>query len=162
MCPGWVNTEMDLSHPADGSAADTIGPVAIARFAVNDVARAIVVLADSDQGGLVNGQPLAVHGSWHSLRLRKRQPHSAMSILVRLCGSHFWGQHLALQADHGWALWSQRPTSSSSRALNASHAELVSNGFRTWFRFCWQMLPCSLGQALANRIRATPLRSPNG
>jgi len=81
VCPGWVKTEMDAADQAGGSYtdADIAGRVPMARFATpDDIARAIVFLADGDQSGFVNGHALAVDGgwtadgSWESLRLRKR------------------------------------------------------------------------------------------
>jgi NAD(P)-dependent dehydrogenase (short-subunit alcohol dehydrogenase family) len=81
VCPGWVKTEMDLADQAGGSYsdADIIGRVPMARFATpDDIARAIVFLADGDASSFINGHALAVDGgwtadgSWESLRLRKR------------------------------------------------------------------------------------------
>jgi NAD(P)-dependent dehydrogenase (short-subunit alcohol dehydrogenase family) len=49
------------------------------RFAMpQDIAQAILFLADSERSGFINGQALAVDGgwttdgSWQSLRMRKR------------------------------------------------------------------------------------------
>jgi NAD(P)-dependent dehydrogenase (short-subunit alcohol dehydrogenase family) len=49
------------------------------RFAMpNDIARAILFLADPAQSGFINGQALAIDGgwttdgSWQTLRMRKR------------------------------------------------------------------------------------------
>lgn len=81
VCPGWVKTEMDVADQADGGYTDEdiIGRVPMARFArPDDIAHAILFLADSSQSGFINGQALAVDGgwtadgSWQSLRMRKR------------------------------------------------------------------------------------------
>jgi NAD(P)-dependent dehydrogenase (short-subunit alcohol dehydrogenase family) len=81
VCPGWVKTEMDV---ADQSSAgytdeDIIRRVPMARFAsTNDIAEAILFLADMRASGFVNGHTLVVDGgwtadgSWESLRLRHR------------------------------------------------------------------------------------------
>jgi NAD(P)-dependent dehydrogenase (short-subunit alcohol dehydrogenase family) len=81
VCPGWVKTEMD--HVDQATAAytddDIIGRVPMARFATpDDIARAVLFLADPAQSGFVNGHTLAVDGgwtadgSWQSLRLSHR------------------------------------------------------------------------------------------
>jgi NAD(P)-dependent dehydrogenase (short-subunit alcohol dehydrogenase family) len=81
VCPGWVKTEMDVADQAGGSYsdADIVERVPMARFASpEDIARAIVFLADGNESGFINGQALAVDGgwtadgSWDALRLRKR------------------------------------------------------------------------------------------
>jgi NAD(P)-dependent dehydrogenase (short-subunit alcohol dehydrogenase family) len=81
VCPGWVKTEMDAADQAGGSYtdADITGRIPMARFATpEDIARAIVFLADETESGFVNGHALSVDGgwatdaSWESLRLRKR------------------------------------------------------------------------------------------
>ncbi|MBB6145534.1 NAD(P)-dependent dehydrogenase (short-subunit alcohol dehydrogenase family) [Silvibacterium bohemicum] len=81
VCPGWVKTEMDLADQAGGSYTDSdiVNRVPMARFASpDDIAHAIVFLADDRQSGFINGQALAIDGgwtadaSWESLRLRKR------------------------------------------------------------------------------------------
>jgi NAD(P)-dependent dehydrogenase (short-subunit alcohol dehydrogenase family) len=81
VCPGWVKTEMDVADQAGGgyTDADIMGRVPMGRFATpDDIARAIVFLADDHQSGFVNGHALAVDGgwtadaSWESLRLRHR------------------------------------------------------------------------------------------
>jgi NAD(P)-dependent dehydrogenase (short-subunit alcohol dehydrogenase family) len=81
VCPGWVKTEMDVADQAGGSYtdADITGRVPMGRFATpNDIAKAIVYLADPQESGFVNGHALAVDGgwtadgSWESLRLRHR------------------------------------------------------------------------------------------
>jgi len=82
VCPGWVKTEMDIADQASSGAYtddDITGQVPMARFArPDDIARAILFLADPTQSGFVNGHALAVDGgwtadgSWQSLRMRKR------------------------------------------------------------------------------------------
>ncbi|WP_158942401.1 SDR family NAD(P)-dependent oxidoreductase [Granulicella sp. S190] len=81
VCPGWVKTEMDVADQAGGgyTDADIEGVNPMGRFAApEDIARAILFLADPEQSGFINGQALAidggwtVDGSWQSLRLRKR------------------------------------------------------------------------------------------
>ena len=67
VCPGWVKTAMDDSAQASGVYADDdiIGRVPMGRFATpEDVARAILFLADPDQSGFVNGHTLTVDGGW--------------------------------------------------------------------------------------------------
>jgi NAD(P)-dependent dehydrogenase (short-subunit alcohol dehydrogenase family) len=81
VCPGWVKTEMD--HVDQASAAytddDIICRVPMARFATpEDIARAVLFLADPTQSGFINGHTLTVDGgwtadgSWQSLRLSHR------------------------------------------------------------------------------------------
>jgi len=81
VCPGWVKTEMDHADQAGGSYtdADITGRVPMGGFASpDDIARAILFLADEKQSGFVNGHALVVDGgwtadgSWESLRLRHR------------------------------------------------------------------------------------------
>jgi NAD(P)-dependent dehydrogenase (short-subunit alcohol dehydrogenase family) len=81
VCPGWVKTEMDHADQAGGSYsdADIKGRVPMGRFASpEDIARAILFLADEKQSGFVNGHTLVVDGgwtadgSWESLRMRHR------------------------------------------------------------------------------------------
>ena len=81
VCPGWVKTEMDQADQASGSYtdADITGRVPMGRFASpDDIARAILFLADEKQSGFVNGHALVVDGgwtadgSWETLRLRHR------------------------------------------------------------------------------------------
>jgi NAD(P)-dependent dehydrogenase (short-subunit alcohol dehydrogenase family) len=81
VCPGWVKTEMDEEDQAAGGYTDRdiVEHVPMGRFATpEDVARAIVFLADPDLSGFMNGVALPVDGgwtadvSWTSLRLRKR------------------------------------------------------------------------------------------
>ena len=81
VCPGWVKTEMDQADQASGSYtdADITGRVPMGRFASpDDIARAILFLADEKQSGFVNGHALVVDGgwtadgSWETLRLQHR------------------------------------------------------------------------------------------
>ena len=81
VCPGWVKTEMDVADQAGGSYtdADITGRVPMGIFASpDDIARAILFLADGKQSGFVNGHTLVVDGgwtadgSWETLRLRHR------------------------------------------------------------------------------------------
>jgi NAD(P)-dependent dehydrogenase (short-subunit alcohol dehydrogenase family) len=81
VCPGWVKTEMDVADQASGTYTDEdiTGVNPMGRFASpDDIARAILFLADSAQSGFVNGHALVVDGgwttdaSWQSLRLRHR------------------------------------------------------------------------------------------
>ena len=82
VCPGWVKTEMDVADQAGGGYTDDdiTGRVPMGRFArPQDIARAILFLADPAQSGFVNGQALAIDGgwtadgSWQSLRAAKRR-----------------------------------------------------------------------------------------
>ena len=81
VCPGWVKTEMDVASQSGGhyTDGDITGRVPMGRFATpEDVARAILFLADETQSSFVNGAALTVDGgwtadgSWESLRLRHR------------------------------------------------------------------------------------------
>lgn len=81
VCPGWVKTEMDHADQASSAYTDDdiTGRVPMARFASpDDIARAILFLADPVQSSFINGQALPVDGgwttdgSWQSLRLRHR------------------------------------------------------------------------------------------
>ena len=81
VCPGWVKTEMDVADQAGGgyNDIDIEGVNPMGRFATpDDIARAILFLADSQQSGFINGHALTVDGgwttdgSWQSLRMRKR------------------------------------------------------------------------------------------
>ncbi len=81
VCPGWVKTEMDVADQAGGgyNDADIEAVNPMGRFASpEDIAQAILFLAEPERSGFVNGQTLAVDGgwtadgSWQSLRLRKR------------------------------------------------------------------------------------------
>ena len=81
VCPGWVKTEMDAADQANGTYTDediqNVNPMG--RFATpDDIARAILFLADSHQSGFINGHALVVDGgwttdaSWQTLRLSHR------------------------------------------------------------------------------------------
>src|SRR5580704_3545056 len=81
VCPGWVKTEMDVADQASGTYTDeditSVNPMG--RFASpDDIARAILFLADPAQSGFVNGHALVVDGgwttdaSWQSLRMSHR------------------------------------------------------------------------------------------
>jgi NAD(P)-dependent dehydrogenase (short-subunit alcohol dehydrogenase family) len=81
VCPGWVKTEMDVADQASGNYTDediiSVNPMG--RFAApNDIAQAILFLADPERSGFINGHALAVDGgwttdaSWQSLRLSHR------------------------------------------------------------------------------------------
>src|SRR5271156_708755 len=82
VCPGWVKTEMDVADQAAGGGyndADIEGVNPMGRFAwPEDIARAILFLAEPEQSGFVNGHTLVVDGgwttdgSWQSLRMKKR------------------------------------------------------------------------------------------
>jgi NAD(P)-dependent dehydrogenase (short-subunit alcohol dehydrogenase family) len=81
VCPGWVKTEMDVADQVGGgyNDADIEGANPMGRFASpEDIAQAILFLAEPERSGFVNGQALAVDGgwtvdgSWQSLRMRKR------------------------------------------------------------------------------------------
>lgn len=81
VCPGWVKTEMDVASQSGGhySDSDITGRVPMGRFAsADDIARAILFLADESQSSFINGVALPVDGgwtadgSWESLRLRQR------------------------------------------------------------------------------------------
>jgi len=81
VCPGWVKTEMDVADQAGGgyNDGDIEGVNPMGRFATpEDIAQAILFLAEPERSGFVNGQALAVDGgwtvdgSWQSLRMRKR------------------------------------------------------------------------------------------
>jgi NAD(P)-dependent dehydrogenase (short-subunit alcohol dehydrogenase family) len=81
VCPGWVKTEMDAADQAGGSYtdADITARVPMGRFATpDDIASAILFLADEKASGFINVHSLAVDGgwiadgSWESLRLSHR------------------------------------------------------------------------------------------
>ena len=81
VCPGWVKTEMDVADQAGGGYTDDdiIGVNPMGRFASpDDIAQAILFLADPAKSGFINGQAMAVDGgwtadgSWQSLRMRHR------------------------------------------------------------------------------------------
>jgi len=81
VCPAWIKTEMDAADQARGaySDQDIVDRVPLGRFATpDDVAQAIVFLADPAKSGFVNGAALTVDGgwtadaSWESLRRSTR------------------------------------------------------------------------------------------
>ena len=82
VCPGWVKTEMDVADQAAGGGyndADIEGVNPMGRFATpEDIAQAILFLAEPERSGFVNGHTLVVDGgwtsdgSWQSLRIKKR------------------------------------------------------------------------------------------
>jgi NAD(P)-dependent dehydrogenase (short-subunit alcohol dehydrogenase family) len=81
VCPGWVKTEMDVADQGAGGYVDTdiTEQAPMGRFAApDDVAAAVVFLADPARSGFVNGVALPVDGgwtadaSWPALRLSKR------------------------------------------------------------------------------------------
>ena len=81
VCPGWIKTEMDIADQGSGaySDADIVNRVPMARFArPEDVASAIVFLADSEHNSFINGISLPVDGgwtadnSWDALRINTR------------------------------------------------------------------------------------------
>jgi NAD(P)-dependent dehydrogenase (short-subunit alcohol dehydrogenase family) len=81
VCPGWVKTEMDIADQAGGgyNDADIEGVNPMGRFAKpEDIAQAILFLAEPERSGFVNGHTLVVDGgwtsdgSWQSLRMKKR------------------------------------------------------------------------------------------
>ena len=81
VCPGWVKTEMDHADQANGTYTDSdiTDRVPMARFASpDDIANAVLFLADSTRSGFINGHTLAVDGgwtadgSWQSLRMSHR------------------------------------------------------------------------------------------
>jgi NAD(P)-dependent dehydrogenase (short-subunit alcohol dehydrogenase family) len=67
ICPAWIKTEMDVADQQRGaySDQDIIDRVPMARFAApDDVAQAIMFLADDEKSGFVNGATLTVDGGW--------------------------------------------------------------------------------------------------
>jgi NAD(P)-dependent dehydrogenase (short-subunit alcohol dehydrogenase family) len=82
VCPGWVKTEMDVADQAAHGTyndADIEGVNPMGRFATpEDIAQAILFLAEPERSGFVNGHTLVVDGgwttdgSWQSLRMKKR------------------------------------------------------------------------------------------
>ncbi|HEU5402550.1 MAG TPA: SDR family oxidoreductase [Terriglobales bacterium] len=82
VCPGWVKTPMDDDAQSSGlyQDSDITNRVPMGRFATpDDIAHAIVFLADAAESGFVNGHTLVVDGgwtadaSWESLRLDQRK-----------------------------------------------------------------------------------------
>ncbi len=81
VCPGWVKTEMDVADQVTSGYTDEDieGVNPMGRFASpDDIANAILFLADSTKSGFINGHALAVDGgwttdaSWQRLRMQKR------------------------------------------------------------------------------------------
>jgi NAD(P)-dependent dehydrogenase (short-subunit alcohol dehydrogenase family) len=81
VCPGWVKTPMDDASQGEGAYgdADITEHVPLGRFATpEDIAQAVLFLADPARSGFVNGATLSVDGgwygdgSWQSLRLAAR------------------------------------------------------------------------------------------
>lgn len=67
VCPGWVKTEMDVASQSEGhySDSDITGRVPMGRFASpDDVANAILFLADGTKSAFINGATLTVDGGW--------------------------------------------------------------------------------------------------
>jgi NAD(P)-dependent dehydrogenase (short-subunit alcohol dehydrogenase family) len=67
VCPGWVKTEMDIASQASGAYVDSdiTDHVPLGRFAsTDDVAQAVLFLADPARSGFVNGHMLSVDGGW--------------------------------------------------------------------------------------------------
>jgi NAD(P)-dependent dehydrogenase (short-subunit alcohol dehydrogenase family) len=81
VCPGWVKTPMDVADQASSGYTDEdiTDRVPMGRFASpQDIAAAVLFLADPEQSSFINGQAIAVDGgwtvdgSWQSLRLKRR------------------------------------------------------------------------------------------
>jgi NAD(P)-dependent dehydrogenase (short-subunit alcohol dehydrogenase family) len=81
VCPGWVQTDMDVADQAAGGYVDSdiTERTPMGRFAKpGDVAAAIAFLADPASSGYVNGVALPVDGGWTAdlgwtaLRLQRR------------------------------------------------------------------------------------------
>jgi NAD(P)-dependent dehydrogenase (short-subunit alcohol dehydrogenase family) len=69
VCPGWVKTEMDVAAQDSGAYGDPdiTDHVPLGRFArPDDIAQAVVFLADPARSGFVNGTALSVDGGWHA------------------------------------------------------------------------------------------------
>jgi len=67
VCPGWVKTEMDVASQSEGHYADRdiTGRVPMGRFASpDDIANAILFLADESKSAFINGATLTVDGGW--------------------------------------------------------------------------------------------------
>ena len=66
VCPGWAKTEMDVADQAAGAGyndADIEGVNPMGRFASpEDIAQAILFLAERERSGFINGQALPVDG----------------------------------------------------------------------------------------------------
>lgn len=81
VCPGWIETEMDVADQGTGAYTDDdiVAHVPMGGFArPEDVAQAVAFLADDTASRFVNGQELGVDGGWHAdgswqrLRLTER------------------------------------------------------------------------------------------
>jgi NAD(P)-dependent dehydrogenase (short-subunit alcohol dehydrogenase family) len=81
VCPAWVKTPMDTADQANSgyTDADITDRVPMGRFATpEDIASAVLFLADPKQSSFINGQAIAVDGgwttdgTWQSLRLKRR------------------------------------------------------------------------------------------
>jgi NAD(P)-dependent dehydrogenase (short-subunit alcohol dehydrogenase family) len=81
VCPAWVKTPMDTADQSSSgyTDADITDRVPMGRFAKpEDIASAVLFLADPKQSSFINGQAIAVDGgwttdgTWQSLRLRRR------------------------------------------------------------------------------------------
>ncbi|GAA5181414.1 3-oxoacyl-[acyl-carrier-protein] reductase [Rugosimonospora acidiphila] len=81
VCPGWVKTPMDDANQGEGAYVDEdiTSHVPLGRFASpDDIAQAVLFLADPARSGFINGTALSVDGgwygdgSWQSLRLGTR------------------------------------------------------------------------------------------
>jgi NAD(P)-dependent dehydrogenase (short-subunit alcohol dehydrogenase family) len=81
VCPGWVKTPMDDANQSEGAYVDEdiTAHVPLGRFASpDDIAQAVLFLADPARSGFINGTALSVDGgwygdgSWQSLRLGTR------------------------------------------------------------------------------------------
>lgn len=67
VCPGWVKTEMDVASQASGAYTDRdiTDHVPLGRFAsTDDIAQAVLFLADPGMSGFVNGLMMSVDGGW--------------------------------------------------------------------------------------------------
>ena len=81
VAPGWIKTEMDYKDQGTGAYTDEdiTNRVAMGRFArADDIASAILFLADAERSAFINGAVLPVDGgwsadgSWDALRLQSR------------------------------------------------------------------------------------------
>src|SRR5215831_15747493 len=67
VCPAWVKTPMDVADQASCGYTDEdiTDRVPMGRFASpQDIAAAVVFLADPEQSSFINGQSIAVDGGW--------------------------------------------------------------------------------------------------
>ncbi|HEY2669005.1 MAG TPA: SDR family NAD(P)-dependent oxidoreductase [Rugosimonospora sp.] len=68
VCPGWVKTPMDVESQGEGAYGDEdiTGHVPLGRFASpDDIAQAVLFLADPARSGFINGTALSVDGGWY-------------------------------------------------------------------------------------------------